>query len=105
MKASQPTREWLSIKEAAAYLSVSSSTIRRLRQSLDPCTRKPFLLSSRPAPNLILISTQSLDAHREAAQDLEFWDKRHLSRGMPRKKAARDRCSPASKGQSRKRCF
>src|SRR4051794_34710938 len=103
MKISARTRDWLSIKEAAEFLSVSTSTIRRLRQALDPLTRKPFLVSCQPTPHLVLISTASLEAHRKAAQDLEFWDHRALVPGTASARGSRARCGARPKDQRRSR--
>jgi len=103
MNITRPNRAWVSIKEAAGYLSVSTSTIRRLRQALDPFTRKPFLVSCQPTPRLILISAASLEAHRKAAEDLEFWDRRELTRSTARTGGRRARCPAIPKGQRRGR--
>ncbi|HUR46266.1 MAG TPA: hypothetical protein VMZ27_10360 [Candidatus Saccharimonadales bacterium] len=102
----QPVPDWLSVKEAAAYLSTSTTTIRRLRATLDPATRRPYLTSCQPSPKLVLISGASLKAHRDAAQDLEFWEGRKLAGGkiqplLTRKEVCRQGKTKLQKRNSR----
>lgn len=98
--------DWLSVKEAAGILNVSSATIRRLRETVDPCSRRPFLLSCKPTPRTILISAVSVQEHQRASQQLEFWETREKIRlrrpGRPRQrkrqpaKANRGSCTKAA---------
>jgi hypothetical protein len=105
MNSIRPNRAWVSVKEAAAHLSVSTSTILRLRQALDPFTRKPFLVSSQPSPHLILISTDSLEAHRKAAQDLEFGRAVNLREARPARSLGEAAAAGSGKGKGRGGCI
>lgn len=89
---------WLSVKEAAHLLSVSSATVRRLRETFDPRTGQPFLVSCKPTPRTILISAASVQAHQQASQELEFWEARKqvsLRAEDPGRKGRRKRARPA----------
>lgn len=67
----QPAKpvQQLTVAQAARVLGVSPSTVYRLKDS-------GLLHAARPSPHKILISAESLESHRCASSDPEFWDRR-----------------------------
>lgn len=60
-------RRWLSKAEAAEYLGVSPSTIRRLIE-MDPKTGKRALRVYKPVPGRTVIKREDLDAYVESCE-------------------------------------
>jgi hypothetical protein len=57
--------ETMTIKEAAFFLKVCQTTIRRLREEIDPLTGKPYLEACQPCRGHILISVVKHKDHRQ----------------------------------------
>ncbi len=77
---------WISVKEAAALLSTSRQSVRRLCTDSDPITLRPYLVCCRPTPGLILVSRTSVENHMARTGDIDFWE--------TRKEASKKRAKP-----------
>lgn len=84
MPAQAETEEWLSLKEVAATLKLSQTKVHELTEEVDPVTSKPFLEAWRPAERTLWISAASVQRHKLATRDIEFWSiRRRLREATP----------------------
>lgn len=60
----------MSIKQSAAYLNISPSSVYRL-------VDEGVIPAERPLRGKILIAVSDLEAHKERSRDPEFWQRRN----------------------------
>ena len=69
--------EWITLKEAIYELRpIQESTVRRLVESTDPITKKPYLRSRHPGPRQVQIERGSIEQFKRDIEDPEFWPRR-----------------------------